>query len=400
MSLWNYSRQKVILNTMPNHLKTFTMNEALSDYELFWDNIGNYHGALVQIPSDKLLSIKKEYLGRIVSLNDQDPKFPQYFVTLMADLMENGFDGFGHLSVVPPWFLNAVLYESIQHPDSFPDYSAIRDDSAVAQTSKWLACIFNLIDSSTGMNPNEDESKNIFFEVIDNDIGYIKIKSFDGYFLNVDKNQISAWLESHFDLKNLIIDIQGNGGGSDYYWMENLLPYLLKKDVTRQCYTFVKNWPIDPDCSVLSKLYDEKYLGTQQDWKYVLSLPQIQKDDIMKMTLYVSRQEFARSEKSFPGNIFLLVDEKVYSAASGFVDFCKYTELATIVGESSGGDAGSGLEPVVFVLPNSKLAYWHRIDYAINMDGSSQVSNAVDPDIYVSKDSLKKCLYYIKKKEE
>ena len=53
--------------------------------------------------------------------------------------------------------------------------------------------------------------------------------------------------------------------------------------------------------------------------------------------------------------IFLLVDESVYSASETFAMFCKENELATLIGETTGGD-GCGYDPLLF---NLRISSFH-----------------------------------------
>ncbi len=54
----------------------------------------------------------------------------------------------------------------------------------------------------------------------------------------------------------------------------------------------------------------------------------------------------------FDGKIYLIVNNKVYSAAESFASFCKDSDFATLVGGTTGKD-GIGTNPLVFSLPNS-----------------------------------------------
>ena len=60
------------------------------------------------------------------------------------------------------------------------------------------------------------------------------------------------------------------------------------------------------------------------------------------------------TKSKFKGNIYLLVDEAVYSSSESFSIFCKDSGFATLIGERTGGDGG-GMDPVLFNLKNSGL---------------------------------------------
>lgn len=79
---------------------------------------------------------------------------------------------------------------------------------------------WNKIGTTTQENfastPSGNPNQNLFeFRKIDTQTGYLSIRTFDGYF----KNQFDSLLEAHetdiLNLSKLIIDVRGNGGGSD-----------------------------------------------------------------------------------------------------------------------------------------------------------------------------------------
>lgn len=63
---------------------------------------------------------------------------------------------------------------------------------------------------------------------------------------------------------------------------------------------------------------------------------------------------YTNYSSKFKGNIYLLVDEKVYSSAEFFSIFCKENKFATIIGKTTGG-GGGGVDAVLFELKNSGL---------------------------------------------
>ena len=60
------------------------------------------------------------------------------------------------------------------------------------------------------------------------------------------------------------------------------------------------------------------------------------------------------NKSKFKGNIYLLVDDAVYSSSESFSIFCKDSGFATLIGEKTGGDGG-GIDPILFDLENSVL---------------------------------------------
>jgi C-terminal processing protease CtpA/Prc len=65
------------------------------------------------------------------------------------------------------------------------------------------------------------------------DVGYIKIFSFNKSFIDNDKKIIQGFMnKSQGKYKKLIIDIRRNSGGDPYYWMNILVQPIIKNTIT------------------------------------------------------------------------------------------------------------------------------------------------------------------------
>lgn len=84
----------------------------------------------------------------------------------------------------------------------------------------------------------------------------------------------------------------------------------------------------------------------------------------------------------FKGKIFILTDHHTYSAAETFSAYAKATNMATIVGSTTGGD-GVNIDPCVLALKNSGLVVRFAMSMGINADGSINEESHTTPDIYV-----------------
>lgn len=81
----------------------------------------------------------------------------------------------------------------------------------------------------------------------------------------------------------------------------------------------------------------------------------------------------------FDKNIYLLVDNSVYSSSESFSIFCKDTGFATLIGETTSGDGG-GIDPVLFYLKNSGLIVRMSSDMYITSDGTCNEEFKTIPD--------------------
>ncbi|WMT80874.1 S41 family peptidase [Terrisporobacter mayombei] len=164
-------------------------------------------------------------------------------------------------------------------------------------------------------------------------IGYIRIPQMINYYsMNMDIELIDEYLDKCKDYEAMVIDIRGNGGGDSGYWMFYLLNNFIKKSKLKYENDFgeVK----DLDTKPFTNLPPE----VEKDFKYYC-----------KNTIKVEPSE---ESINFKGNIYLLVDKGVYSSSETLASFAKESGVATLIGETTGGD-GIGYDPLLGMLPNS-----------------------------------------------
>lgn len=223
-------------------------------------------------------------------------------------------------------------------------------------------------------------------------IAYLKVWSFSYEHVEKDKEGIYSFLKSIKDYPYLIIDIRGNGGGSEGYYMENIVPALIEKPLSTQFYClyrggdyikpFLKSRKIRT--KPIEKLPDE--LNYPEETKNLFKSFLDSKDEIRP-----------KNPVGFKGKIFLLVDDYVYSSAEAFAAFCKATKFATLVGTATGGD-GIGMDPAIVSLPNSGLLIRFPLEMGLNPDGTPNEEYHTQPDIYVEQ-RFDDFVEYVKYKE-
>jgi C-terminal processing protease CtpA/Prc len=206
-------------------------------------------------------------------------------------------------------------------------------------------------------------------------IGYVYV----GVFVEDRLESYAEGLETFFgqlkDVDNLIIDIRGNTGGYYSVWIENLVQPLINESIRHEQYFAYtsgkhvnylhKQWVTTMD-KVSKNQFD--YLP-----------PEVLTDEY---TIYNNYMTYSPTgEVGFTGNITLLIDNMVYSAAEGFANFCKEYGFAKIYGTSSGGD-GIILFPQYFVLPNSKLVIGAASAIGFDSTGYANEEVRTQPDVY------------------
>lgn len=211
-----------------------------------------------------------------------------------------------------------------------------------------------------------------------------------------NENNDAEVLRAFFrETENCIVDIRGNGGGSDLYWRTNLVGPNISQSMIAYNYSLIKG---------------ADALAHHEAWRYssldpieelpVDKLPNLNPADLHGITHFEQYGIGADPEGDMPlftGKFWLLTDAGVYSSAESFANFCKQTGFATLVGETTGGD-GIGIEPLYSVLPNSGICVIFSDENGLNADGSCNEEYGTQPDIPNADgmDALETCLAVIR----
>lgn len=215
-------------------------------------------------------------------------------------------------------------------------------------------------------------------EIIEKDkLAYIKVSSFSAFNVEKDRAGIYEFYKSIKDYPYLIIDIRGNGGGSENYYTQNLVPPLIDKKLEASFYMVFRGGEYIKPFLASRMMFTKPIKNIPNGLNY----PEETKSDFTSF-LSVSREIPPRDSVGFKGKIFLLVDDYVYSSAESFAAVSKATGFATIVGTRTGGD-GIGIDPAIFALPNSGLLIRFPLEMGLNPDGTSSEEASTEPDIYV-----------------
>lgn len=309
----------------------------------------------------------------------------------------------GHVGVVSPqlhseWSKLKFFEEELPYLNDVLNNEEVKDSykywASLTGETESMNQFKNDISKTTGKALDVD---NVSTDVID-DVAYMKVRSFyEPNFTKKDEDSIRELYKNLNDYDNFIIDIRGNGGGSTRVWMNYIVApiidrvysctnYSLHKDgdITKEYYKsrnmFSRFKDINefPDKELLNKV------SNKEDFKYFNESNLISNPEYNELTY---------KSNPYKGNIYLLVDGKVFSSAEGFTLFSKQTGWAKVVGVNTAGD-GVGVDPPFFYLPNSKLIIRFTTEKGLNPDGSSNSAVGTTPDIKV--DNLDYLLDYIK----
>lgn len=241
----------------------------------------------------------------------------------------------------------------------------------------------------------EDNGENLQTKIIKPGLGLVRVNEMLAeYELFDDMEKLDEFLENNPNLKALIIDIRQNSGGNIEYWQNYLLPRLIEKKVSVENHMFFRD---GMRTKMLLQSEDISYENIEN--VNLANMDLNHKEDLENFSYY-SKDDIEISplkENKFKGNLYLLVDEGVYSAAEGLANFCKNTKIAKLVGHKTGGD-GITLGVINDVLPNSGLVFTYTNTLGYAPDGSINEEEKTNVDIVT--ESLNESIDTIKKLEK
>lgn len=238
-----------------------------------------------------------------------------------------------------------------------------------------------------GKTPSYDDGWK--FEIQENSTAYLKVENFITWRLKTIK--FKEFLASSFaalrtkNIKNLIIDVRGNGGGdmdpgfdiSRYLAKEKLPPYAESRRLVRSV-------SANPELAKYLSTYDDAIMNGV---KGGLSASQYRKFDANYFEI-IGREDYPAVEpyeNRFTGRTFIISDSSNASATFQFLDYIQQNRLATIVGQTTGGNKQgiNGGNYLFLTLPNSKA----EIDIPLYFESPmrEQKDQPIVPDILVKR---------------
>ncbi len=316
-----------------------TTKEKVEDFEYMFETIKEAYPYLEvnkRLYKVDWVSNKEKYLDRIKNTKD-DEEFIEEINKMLMDLK----DGHTHLVYDKSWyeFLKAG-YKQAGWYDFFGDENVENRYESIGYMDN----------RNKEVMPKKDI---IVKDVVEGKIGYIHMPQMypEG---DVRLEQMTAINDYINTLKNhqaLILDIRGNSGGDDAYW-QSVVSQLITEDMKRTGYMLFRN-----DNEVMKKYSNKRGITLQPISELPKELLEKAPKEVLEDFSEFSTMSSlipATNTSQFKGNIYLLVDEKVYSSAESFSIFCQESDFATIIGTTTAG-GGGGIDPVLFELENSGL---------------------------------------------
>ncbi|CEI72761.1 S41 family peptidase [Romboutsia hominis] len=341
--------------------------EKVEDFEYVYDAIKNGYPYLdVNKRRNNIdwLGNKDKYLKRIKNTKN-DEEFIEEMSSILSDLNNR------HTELID----NKKRYELFKKSYSKNNWYDFLDDKKVVDR-------YNSINHKIKIPKDILLKKELILQdVIKDKVGYIYLPSMASKNGSTDKDlkMIGDYINTLGEYKALIIDIRGNLGGSDRYW-QGIVSKLIKNDIKMNGYRTYRN-----NSKIVKRYTDVRNIKLEPIENLPMNVKKNAPEETLKKFSDFENTSYtikSNNDLKFKGNIYLLVDEKIYSSSESFSMFCKETKFATLIGQTTGGDGG-GLDPVLFKLKNSGLIVRMASGMYLNKDGICDEEFKTTPDFEI-----------------
>lgn len=339
-----------------------TTKEKIEDFEYMYDVIKNgypYLDVNKRRNNVDWIENKDKYIKRIKNTKN-DEEFIEEISSIVSEL------GNKHTQLID----NKNRYKLFKKAYANNNWYDFLDDKKVIDR-------YNSIKPKIKISKNNFSKKELILkDVVKDKVGYMYLPSMPSSKESTDK--ALSYINTLEDYEALIIDIRGNGGGSDSYW-QGIVSKLIKNDIKIHGYRVYMN-----NSEIIKKYTDVRDLKIEPIANIPVNKEKAPKEIFEKFSdfekiIYTIKP---KNNLNFKRNIYLLIDKNVYSSAESFSMFCKETKFATLIGQTTGGDGG-GLDPVLFKLKNSGLIVRMASSMYLNKDGICDEEFKTTPDFKI-----------------
>ncbi|MGG7144173.1 S41 family peptidase [Clostridium nigeriense] len=322
------------INALDNNL---TKKEKIEDFQYMYDVIKKSYPYLElnkRVNNVDWLENKDIYLEKIKNTKN-DNEFINELNNILGDLNN------GHTHLIDNYSLFKLFNNSYGELGWYDFF----DEDIVKKRYEGLEEI-------KGNNKSFSKEDLILKDIVEGEVGYIYLPEMTprGNSIEEDIDLISKYIKTLENHKSIVIDIRGNGGGNDSYWME-VISRIIPKSYNASGYILFR------DSEIINEYINSRDINVE-DIQYlpkeIINNGPNEINSDFKYFVKNNRLIETMDSINFKGKIYLLVDRVVYSSAESFSIFCKESGIATVIGETTAGDGG-GYDPILFKLKNSGL---------------------------------------------
>ena len=199
-------------------LDVISRKDALEDYDYLWETLEEnypFFGVAERKYGLDIQQLKQDYRRQLESMG-KEIDFLEFY-QLMEECMGE-LKGMGHARITSLRSLQAVLVAGQAQPGADSDW---RIQNVISEEVKQR---YQFLEEAEPESAYQAGSQNrLTFDRLSNEIAYLKIGSFDGQYIEQDRESILKFFRENADAPYLLIDICGNGGGNSEYWAYNLV---------------------------------------------------------------------------------------------------------------------------------------------------------------------------------
>ncbi|MBT9780132.1 peptidase [Clostridium sp. MCC353] len=379
-----------------------TKEQMLSDYDMMWKNMREsypFWGVInrrLTAEGGDYNEIIDNYRKEILEMETEDHQSMWRYLEIISGSLYDVCGATGHVGILNPRYYREFDRNNRKYLEEMPALKAwvdIGSRTEVKEFYEYYDYLLSRLPKPEEVAPESEEEGENSQEAADDmepnltmktitgpeTCAYIKVNSFEDYFMEKDLPEIHAFLESVKDYDHLIIDIRENSGGNTVYWEKAFVCPNISKTVNSRLVRMMR------DTELTRRFYGSEYENSFLDVQSVIHDPQFSNlpgEDTAGLALareltVTLQPEF--HEKLFKGKIWVLISPNVFSSSEAFAVFCKDTGFATLVGQPTGGSDSGGA--VWYELPNRHLLITFDVEYCLNADGSCNMEAGTMPDI-------------------